>query len=275
MARFGLITNLTQASKFKDILKLINKRGQVFLSSLFYGKMLAMKKFWPYFAFAAVTLLFFFRFLDGLEIFAFKDLSRYFYPLRLLMVEQVKSGHIPLWNPYIFCGMPLLATLQICFFYPLSVVYYLIPYDLAFNYYIIIHYFIGASLMYLLMRHYSISKPASFLAGFIFAFSGYLLSVSCMNTTLSSVIWLPLLLLFWDRAIRECPMSNVQFPMKDYLGVVFTLVLMFLGGEPTIIYSSLWVLFFYGLIFSKEKIKTTLILCCFVVIFLLVSAVQV
>ncbi|MDD5593958.1 MAG: hypothetical protein PHG97_04400, partial [Candidatus Margulisbacteria bacterium] len=104
--------------------------------------------------FLLTTLLFFARFLTGEQIMAFKDLSRYFYPLRYLMVAQVMSGHLPLWNPYIYCGFPLLATLQICFFYPLTVVYYLLPFNLGFNYYIILHYFLAACFMYALLRYF-------------------------------------------------------------------------------------------------------------------------
>ena len=68
--------------------------------------------------FLLITLAFFSRFLTGDLVIAFKDLSRYFYPLSQLMVEQVRAGHLPLWNPYLFCGFPLMATLQVCFFYP-------------------------------------------------------------------------------------------------------------------------------------------------------------
>ncbi|MBI5701644.1 YfhO family protein [Candidatus Saganbacteria bacterium] len=223
------------------------------------------KNIWPFIAFFIVTAVFFFRFLDGAEVFAFKDLSRYFYPLRHLMVDQVRSGHLPLWNPYVFCGMPLLATLQTCFFYPLSIIYYLLPFDLAFNYYIVIHYFLAACFMYLLMKHYKASNVSAFFSGIIFAFSGYLLSVANMNTSLSSVIWLPLVILFWDKAINPppliLPLDKGEMSRRDSGGVlnfgflISVLSLMFLGGEPTIIYMTLWLMLFYGLSFSKDYFK--------------------
>ena len=198
--------------------------------------------------FLILVLVFFYPFLSGSQVFAFKDLSRYFYPLRYLMVEQVKAGHLPLWNPYIFCGMPFLATLQICFFYPLTLIYYLLPFNLAFNYYIILHYFLAAGFMYLLMRHYEQSRRTSVFTGIVFAFSGYLLSVSNMNTSLSSVIWLPLAVLFYDRLIKEQRFLNLAV-----LGIL--LAVQFLGGEPTIIYLTLWFLFFYGILFSDRSWK--------------------
>ena len=196
-------------------------------------------------AYFILVLAFFFKFLNGTQIFAFKDLSRYFYPLRFLMVEQVKAGHLPLWNPYIFCGYPLLATLQLGFFYPLTLIYYLLPFNLAFNYYIILHYFLAAIFMYWLLRHFKLSRIAAFLGGIIFAFSGYLLSVSNMNTTLTSVIWLPLLLLFFDRFLKK-------INLKDLLLITVLLALQFLGGEPTVLYFSWLLLLAYAAVFSES-----------------------
>jgi hypothetical protein len=203
--------------------------------------------------FLALVLVFFYRFLDGSVIIAFKDLSRYFYPLRYLMVEQVRSGHLPLWNPYIFCGFPLLATLQIGFFYPLTVIHYLLPFNLAFNYYTILHYFLAACFMYALLRHYQLTRVASFFGGIVFAFSGYLLSVSNMNTSLTSVVWLPLLLLVWDKLI-----GNLRLNVAVSLSIL--LALMFLGGEPTILYCALWLLVIYALIFSPKRIISIIFL---------------
>jgi len=193
--------------------------------------------------FLVLVLLFFFRFLSGDQIIGFKDLTRYFYPLRHLMVEQVRVGSFPLWNPYIFCGYPLLATLQICFFYPLSAIYYLLPFNLAFNYYIILHYFLAAVFMYWMLRHFELNRFSSLFGGIVFAFSGYLLSVSNMNTSLSSVVWLPVILLIFDRIMRGRKLKDVVF-----LGIF--LALQFLGGEPTVIYVTLWFLIAYAAVFS-------------------------
>jgi len=32
--------------------------------------------------------------------------------IRILIGEMIRNGQLPLWNPYIFCGMPLLAAIQ-------------------------------------------------------------------------------------------------------------------------------------------------------------------
>jgi hypothetical protein len=243
------------------------------------------KDLWAYGIYLLLTLVFFFRFLDGAESLGFKDLSRYFYPLRYLMVEQVRAGIWPLWNPYIFCGMPLLATLQIGFFYPLTILHYILPFDLAFNYFTILHYFLAACFTYQLLRHFKHSYSGSFLAGLIFAFSGYLVSMSSMNTSLASVIWLPLVILWWDRLLGIMGMKREErggegnpkkIPTSPYfslLSLIILLSLMLLGGEPTIIYVTGWVLLFYALIFYKDRFKNIAVLALtFLVVTLLVSA---
>src|SRR5215510_681840 len=32
--------------------------------------------------------------------------------IRILIGEMIRNGQLPLWNPYVFCGMPLLAAIQ-------------------------------------------------------------------------------------------------------------------------------------------------------------------
>lgn len=193
--------------------------------------------------FFGLVLVFFYEFLTGSQIIAFKDLSRYFYPLRYLMVEQVKAGQFPLWNPYIFCGFPLLASLQICFFYPLTLIHYFLPFNLAFNYYMILHYFLAACFMYALLRYFKLQQIAAFAGGIIWAFSGYLLSISNMNTSLSSVIWLPLTLLTFDLVIKQRTYWRI-------IALGSLMALQFLGGEPTIIYVTVLFLAAYAAVFS-------------------------
>ncbi|MBN2058660.1 MAG: YfhO family protein [Candidatus Saganbacteria bacterium] len=197
-------------------------------------------------AFLVLVLVFFAKFLTGEQVLAFKDLSRYFYPLRHFMVEQVRAGQWPLWNPYIFCGFPLLATLQIGFFYPLSLLYFILPFNLAFNYFTILHYLLAACFMYLLLRYYQLSRAAAFLGGLVFAFSGYLLSVSNMNTSLMAVVWLPLVLLVYDSLLKQRTFLKIA-------GLASLLALQFLGGEPTIVFVTVFLLVAYAIVFAASR----------------------
>src|SRR5258708_35973774 len=46
------------------------------------------------------------------------DTLEYAYPEKWFNVESYQNGRIPLWNPYIACGTPHVASLQPAAFYP-------------------------------------------------------------------------------------------------------------------------------------------------------------
>ena len=67
------------------------------------------------------------------------DVFRQMIPWKQLSLELIKSGQLPLWNPYNFSGEPLLANIQATIFYPLSVIFLLpIDFNLAWSWYIIL-----------------------------------------------------------------------------------------------------------------------------------------
>src|SRR5690242_5905313 len=41
-------------------------------------------------------------------------------PFRVAAAQMIRAGHLPLWNPDIFSGMPLFATAQVGILYPLN-----------------------------------------------------------------------------------------------------------------------------------------------------------
>jgi len=175
------------------------------------------------------------------NVFCNSDLARYFYPLREFGTEAIRNLRIPLWNPHILCGTPFLATLQPNVFYPLSIVYYLHPsFIQAFNLYIIIHFMLAGTFMYLLMRYWRFSYIAAAISAIVFTFGGFLTSVIIMNTSMSSFIWIPLIILFFDKALRTSSLLSVIL-----CGVFFAI--QFLGGNPDFLYGTIWLVFFYML----------------------------
>ena len=149
---------------------------------------------------------------------------------------------MPLWNPYIFCGTPHLALQQSVIFYPLSIIYYLFSFGYAFNIFLVMHIFLAGFFVVLLGRRWGFHESASMLAAIIFMLSGYIVSTLNLATTLSSCIWLPIILLFFDKALSD------RKPGYTFLTSIF-LAIMFLGGEPSIFYSTLWALLFYSIFF--------------------------
>lgn len=55
------------------------------------------------------------------------DTIKQFYPWKVLAIDLLRHGVWPLWNPYSFSGMPLMANLQSGIFFPLNLIYAFVP----------------------------------------------------------------------------------------------------------------------------------------------------
>ena len=184
-----------------------------------------------------VSLLFFYDLLGGRYILTERDLGPYFIPPRFFWVESIKRGEFPLWNPYQFSGHPFFANPQNALLYPLNSLFFLLPFDVAFNAIIILHFFLGGLFTYLFLKDLKVNSTGSLISGLIFMLSGYLLSVHGLLTCLLSTIWTPLIMMFFRRAIANPGLKN------EILTAIF-ITLSFLGGGIEIVYGNFFVLIF-------------------------------
>jgi hypothetical protein len=148
----------------------------------------------------------------------------FFNPRRYFAALWIRQGTVPLWNPLVGCGVPFLANLQSSVFYPLGAVYYLLPFQFGFELFIVFHYFLAGSLMYVLMRHWRHSPFASLLAAVTFMCGGYLVSIMDNVAFLTSAVWLPLAVTLWDRFLYTGRFSYS-------LGTGAVISLQILGGD--------------------------------------------
>ena len=139
---------------------------------------------------------------DGRFLLTERDLAPYFIPPRFFWVESIKHGSFPLWNPYQFSGHPFFANPQHGMLYPLNSLFFLLPFDMAFNAIIILHFFLGGLFTYLFLKDLKVNSTGALISGLIFMLSGYLLSVHSLLTILLSSIWTPLIMMFFRRAIN-------------------------------------------------------------------------
>ena len=195
-------------------------------------------------AFTALVILFFKNIIFSNDIFVLRDLARYFYPLREYAFGLLKQGILPLWNPYIFCGNPLIATHQTAIFYPVSLVYLFGNFDKAFNLFIYIHFVLAGIFMYIFLIDQKISRKAAFVGATSFAFSGYMMAVINLLASLGSVVWVPITLWAFFRATDE--KHSRQINVGYVLLTTLFLLCMFLAGEPAILYATGFIMLFCG-----------------------------
>ena len=183
------------------------------------------------------SLFFFYDLLTGRYLLTERDLSPYFIPPRFFWVESIKNGDFPLWNPYQFAGHPFFANPQHAILYPFHSLFFLLPFDLAFNTIIILHFFLGGLFTYFFLRDLEVRSTGSVISGLIFMLSGYLLSVHSLLNCLLSVIWTPLIMMFFRRAI-------LRAGFKDQMLTALFITISFLGGGVEIVYGNFFILLF-------------------------------
>ena len=128
-----------------------------------------------------------------------------FYPWRKFASESMRSGTIPLWNPYQFCGTPFIANSQSAVLYPGNLLFYLLPVAHAAGWTVILHLTLAAAFMWLLVRALGAPPAAAALSGVAFAFSTWQVSWLHLPTFLATSCWLPLVMLLVMRLFeRPC-----------------------------------------------------------------------
>ncbi len=122
------------------------------------------------------------------------DVIRIIYPAKFFSIQTLKAGQIPLWNPHIFSGNPHLASLQSGTFYPMNVLFFILPFSLAWTVYIIVQPILAAFFTYLFLKRIKLSRFASILGSIAFAFSSFSVVWMEYGNLNHSYLWLPLLL---------------------------------------------------------------------------------
>jgi hypothetical protein len=194
------------------------------------------------------SVLFFYDLFGSRYLLTERDLAPYFIPPRFFWVESLKGLDFPLWNPYQFSGHPFLGNPQNATLYPLNGFFFLLPFDIAFNVVIVLHFFLAGLFTYIFLRALKTSSTGALISGLTFMLGGYLLSVHSLLTILFSVIWTPMIMFFFWRAMGHPGVKN------EILTALF-MTLSFLGGGIEVVYGNFFVLSFL-LIFSMFSCRS-------------------
>src|SRR5215510_2853425 len=110
---------------------------------------------------------------------------------RILIGEMLRNGQLPLWNPYLFSGMPLMAAIQTGAFYPPTWLFAILSPMAAMNWMVITTYHIALIGAYFYARRIGCNRVGSMIAGVAFAFGGYMVGHLGHTNRVAAAAWLP------------------------------------------------------------------------------------
>jgi O-antigen/teichoic acid export membrane protein len=172
------------------------------------------------------------------------------YVWKRFTVQSIQARQIPLWNPYIFAGLPFLAAGQHSALYPFSALFYVLPVAHAYGYFTVLQLFLAGLFAFIYARVIGLGRLGATVAAITYMFSAFMIVSVVFTMIIAAAAWLPLLLAMIELIIKrvgENP-GNVSSPLLYVVGGAVALGFQLLAGHIEISYYVLLVMAFYAAI---------------------------
>jgi hypothetical protein len=157
------------------------------------------------------------------------DAFTYFQPYWAYRDAVLTGGHIPLWNPYLFLGVPFLANPQAAVLYPLHWPLMWLPAERALIWSALLHTWLAAGFTYTFARRsLGASRLGAWLAGLLYGLGGFALARVENINQLNAIAWLPALLWLYDETVRA---TSWRTGLRWGVGLTVAIALQLLAGH--------------------------------------------
>jgi hypothetical protein len=153
--------------------------------------------------------------------------------IRILIGQMIARGELPLWNPYIFAGMPLLASIQPGALYPPTWLFAVLSPQTAMNVLVITTYHLTLVGTYLYSRRIGCHRIGAVIAAITFAFGGYMVAHLGHTNRINAAAWLPWILLSVEELHRHARWGWVT------AGAMFIALQLFAGDPQMTLYTAM------------------------------------
>ncbi len=142
---------------------------------------------------------------------------------------------IPLWNPYLFGGMPFADAMHGDTFFPLSFIQFIMPIHRALGWKLILAIFAGGIITYYYFRNLKFSPMVCFWGGLLYLMNSFTVSLvyAGHDGRMYVSVLFPLLLLTIDRIFRK-----PNFVSLFFWSISFSLLV--LANHPQLAYFAMW-----------------------------------
>lgn len=118
------------------------------------------------------------------------------HPWHVFWRDEVREGRAPLWNPFVFAGMPAYGEPQMQTVYPGNALWLIAPADAALKWSLVLHLLLGAWGAYRLTRELGATRAGGALAALVFGLQGQHLVFAFGGWTqvIAPIAWAPWIL---------------------------------------------------------------------------------
>ena len=168
------------------------------------------------------------------------------YVWKRFIVQAIEIREIPLWNPYLFSGVPFLASGQHSLLYPFSVIFYLLPLSSAYGWFMLSQYFLAGVLAYVFIRGLGVGRLGAVVGGLTYQLSLFMVVSAVFPMIVAGAIWLPLMLLAVELMVCQRPLMGRPTTLPWMCLGSLAISMQLLAGHPEVMSYSLLITAIYA-----------------------------
>jgi hypothetical protein len=186
---------------------------------------------WIYLALLADVILFFHKPLFSTQYLFPWDFRGVQLPFITFLSDQFRAGHFALWDPFEYCGFPVFANIEACYFQPLVVLSAWIaahtsaPLPLLLEWAVVLQIWMAGACTFHLCRRLGAGSAAAFAGAVIFQTGGFFASRAENIGMIMAVVWMPLA---WIAVLHLAD----RFSRRWLAALAFALGMSVVGGFP-------------------------------------------
>ena len=178
------------------------------------------------------------------------DAITYFLPFRYQISESVRHGHLPLWSPYIYTGLPLHADIQSGAWNPAVLLISIFTrYNMSVLEWECFFYIIVAGCGFLkLGRLFGFDKMICLVLASAYICSGLMIDSASFIPWITSAAWMPFVFLNFLRLTERPAIHNT-------IKLSLSTALLFLAGYSSFFIFTCYILFFASLVYCIRRFR--------------------
>jgi hypothetical protein len=160
------------------------------------------------------------------------DLALQYVHLRAFGFGELAKGHLPLWNPHLYSGVPFLGGFQAALLYPPNMVFLVLPLAKAVSWSVALHVFLFGAFTFWWVSRRGVHPWAAFLAAVTMMFCGphFLHVYGGHLTHLCTMTWSPLVFVAVDGLLEG------RNALRWQLLGMFAVAMQVFAGYPQYVY---------------------------------------
>jgi hypothetical protein len=142
------------------------------------------------------------------------DLASFLYPTYRFAADSLRQGILPLWNPYLYGGMPFIGDIQSGLLYPVFLLFYALTPAFTYRHFewlAAFHFFLAGAAMYLFLRFARrrehpegrLRRLACLAGAVAFMFSDFFIVHFGNLNMIAVAAWMPLVFLLFHRSLED------------------------------------------------------------------------